>query len=130
MDESVASQLVPAPEIRENGGKRRPRLLLIQPLVGIGDMIWHKPWIDHLAAHYDVILATKPTVKPRLLFDGDYAIADFLMIERSMRGKRGKHDGLIGFSDGGGFSGGKSGSLPGVASQCPLHAGNTHGRDS
>lgn len=97
MDESVASQLVPASEIRENGGKRRPRLLLIQPLVGIGDMIWHKPWIDHLAAHYDVILATKPTVKPRLLFDGDHAIADFLMIERSMRGKRGKHDGLIGF---------------------------------
>ncbi|MEL0023371.1 MAG: hypothetical protein VW934_03870, partial [Alphaproteobacteria bacterium] len=80
MDESVASQLVPAPEIRENGGKRRPRLLLIQPLVGIGDMIWHKPWIDHLAAHYDVILATKPTVNARRVFDGDYAIADFLMI--------------------------------------------------
>jgi heptosyltransferase-2 len=97
MCESVASQLVPAYEIRENGVQRRPRLLLIQPLVGIGDMIWHKPWIDHLAAHYDVILATKPTVKARLLFDADHAITDFLMIERSMRGKRGKHDGLIGF---------------------------------
>ena len=24
------------------------KLVIFQPLVGIGDMIWHKPWIDQL----------------------------------------------------------------------------------
>ena len=41
------------------------RLLVIQPLVGIGDMLWHKPWIDLLASRCDVTLATKPTVKAK-----------------------------------------------------------------
>ena len=44
-------------ETPEEGTPRR-RLLVIQPLVGIGDMVWHKPWIDYLADFYDVILAT------------------------------------------------------------------------
>jgi hypothetical protein len=25
------------------------KLLVIEPLVGIGDLIWHKPWLDRLA---------------------------------------------------------------------------------
>ena len=29
-------------------------ILVIQPLVGIGDMIWHKPWIDSLIKDYRV----------------------------------------------------------------------------
>ena len=44
------------------------KLLVIQPLVGIGDMIWHKPWIDYLCSHNQVILATKPSVQAPVLF--------------------------------------------------------------
>ena len=44
-------------------------LLVIQPLVGIGDMIWHKPWIDHLARTHKVTLMTKPSVQADVIFE-------------------------------------------------------------
>ena len=72
-------------------------ILIIQPLVGIGDMIWHKPWIDALIADYQVTLATKPTVQAPIIFHGTPASFQLMMIERSLRGKRGRHDGLSGF---------------------------------
>ena len=81
--------------LAETGGGR-PRLLVVQPLVGIGDMVWHKPWIDHLAAHFDVILACKPTAKAPILFTGTDGITDWIPIERSLRGRRGRHDGPLG----------------------------------
>ena len=74
----------------------RRRLLVVQPLVGIGDMVWHKPWIDHLATRFDVILAAKPTAKSEVVFHGTDGIIDWLDIDRSLRGRRGRHDGLSG----------------------------------
>ena len=70
----------------------RQRLLVVQPLVGIGDMVWHKPWIDHLAAHFDLVLAAKPTARSKVLFHGTDGIVEWLDIDRSMRGRRGRHD--------------------------------------
>ena len=75
---------------------QRQRLLVVQPLVGIGDMVWHKPWIDHLAAHFDVILAAKPTAMSEVLFHGTDGIVERLDIDRSLRGHRGRHDGIAG----------------------------------
>ena len=71
-------------------------MLVVQPLVGIGDMVWHKPWIDHLADFYDVILATKPTVQASVLFAETPGVVEILDIDRSQRGKRGQHDGIMG----------------------------------
>lgn len=76
---------------------RRRRLLVVQPLVGIGDMVWHKPWIDHLATRFDVILAAKPTAKSKVVFHGTDGIVDWFDIDRSLRGRQGRHDGLSGF---------------------------------
>jgi heptosyltransferase-2 len=73
------------------------KLLIVQPLVGIGDMIWHKPWIDHLCLGNKVVLATKPTVQASVLFHSTDGLIDILPIERSQRGKRGRHDGWSGF---------------------------------
>jgi heptosyltransferase-2 len=73
------------------------KLLIIQPLVGIGDMIWHKPWIDYLCGKNSVVLATKPTVQAPVLFAATKGLVDILPIERSQRGKRGRHDGWQGF---------------------------------
>ena len=77
-------------------GGPRQRLLVVQPLVGIGDMVWHKPWIDHLAGHFEVILAAKPTARSQVLFHGTDGIVDWLDIDRSLRGRRGRHDGFAG----------------------------------
>ena len=82
-------------ETPEEGTPRR-RLLVIQPLVGIGDMVWHKPWIDYLADFYDVILATKPTVQASVLFAETPGVVEILDIDRSQRGQRGQHDGIMG----------------------------------
>jgi len=87
---SPASSLFP-----EDMSQRR-RLLVVQPLVGIGDMVWHKPWIDHLASRFDVILAAKPTAKSTVVFHGTEGITDWLDIDRSLRGRRGRHDGVAG----------------------------------
>jgi len=72
-------------------------VLVIQPLVGIGDMIWHKPWIDELARTHKVTLMTKPTVQAEVIFEGAPANFSVLRLERSIRGRRGRHDGPIGF---------------------------------
>ena len=72
-------------------------LLVIQPLVGIGDMIWHKPWIDHLARTCKVTLMTKPSVQADVVFEGAPASFSVMKLERSIRGKRGRHDGMAGF---------------------------------
>ena len=72
------------------------RLLVIQPLVGIGDMLWHKPWIDLLASRCDVTLATKPTVKATTIFHDAPAGFQILDIDRSQRGTTGRHDGILG----------------------------------
>ena len=87
---SSLSSLSPDPK------SARKRLLVVQPLVGIGDMVWHKPWIDHLAGGFDVILAAKPTAHAKTLFHGTDGIVGWLDIDRSMRGRRGRHDGLAG----------------------------------
>ena len=79
-----------------SAGGDRPRLLIVQPLVGIGDMVWHKPWIDHLSAHFDVTLACKPTAKAPTLFSGTDGITGWIPIERSLRGRKGRHDGPLG----------------------------------
>jgi len=72
-------------------------ILVIQPLVGIGDMIWHKPWIDRLAAKTKITLAAKPTAQPAILFPANHHPAlTHLPIQRSMRGKQGRHDGISG----------------------------------
>ena len=71
-------------------------LLVIQPLVGIGDMIWHKPWIDDLIAQNDVILATKPSAQPHILFADSLNKMRILPILRKIRGQKGRHDGLLG----------------------------------
>jgi heptosyltransferase-2 len=72
------------------------RLLVIQPLVGIGDMLWHKPWIDLLASHCDVTLATKPTAKAKTIFHDAPTGFQVLDIDRSQRGTTGRHDGVLG----------------------------------
>lgn len=95
MSVTHSPQLMPT-NAEDATSSARQRLLVIQPLVGIGDMVWHKPWIDHLSTVYDIILATKPTVQAHHLFAGTPNVVSILPIERSLRGRKGKHDGFFG----------------------------------
>ena len=39
---------------------KKVKLLIIQPMVGIGDMIWHKPWLDVAIERHEVSILAKP----------------------------------------------------------------------
>ena len=71
-------------------------LLVLQPLVGIGDMVWHKPWIDQLIETQDVYLVTKMASHPQVLFSSSLKADKIIALDRNIRGVKGRHDGLFG----------------------------------
>lgn len=78
-----------------------PRLPLavVQPLPGIGDMVWHVAHIRALAAWAGgpVTLMTKPRSLADQLLAGDPAVRDVRWIDMNPAGAQGRHDGPIGF---------------------------------
>ena len=75
----------------------RQKLLVIEPLVGIGDLIWHKPWLDWLAGRFDLWLLAKPTCRAEVILHDTVRPDQILPLDRSLRGRKGRHDGCIGF---------------------------------
>ncbi len=69
-------------------------VLVLQPLPGIGDMVWHLPALNALAASRGrVMVMTKPrSLSDQLLLDSD-AVSGVVWLERAS----GKHDGLVGY---------------------------------
>lgn len=77
--------------------RRRERrgTLIVQPLPGIGDMVWHLPHIHRIAASSGdgvVSILTKPRSRANELLAGDKTVDKILWLERNP----GKHDGLTG----------------------------------
>jgi len=76
---------------------RGPRegTLVVQPLPGIGDMIWHLGHIHSIAMAEGapVSVITKPRSRARELFAADSAVKEVLWLERNP----GRHDGILGF---------------------------------
>ena len=72
---------------------------LVQPLPGIGDMVWHLPHIRAVAAHVGepVTLIAKPRALADQVLDGDPAIRDIMLVDLNPEGRRGAHDGPMGF---------------------------------
>ncbi|PPQ34667.1 glycosyltransferase family 9 protein, partial [Rhodopila globiformis] len=72
---------------------------VVQPLPGIGDMVWHLPHIRAIAACIGepVTLITKPRSLADELFAGDPAVAEVFWIDLNPAGRRGAHDGIRGF---------------------------------
>ncbi len=73
---------------------------MIQPLPGIGDMVWHLPHIRAIAAHAGapVTLLAKPRSLADQLLAGDPAVADVQWVDLNPNGRRGVHDGIGGFA--------------------------------
>jgi heptosyltransferase-2 len=70
-----------------------------QLLPGIGDMIWHLPHIRAIAAHvgHPVTLIAKPRSRADQIFSAEHTICDVVWLDRNPKGRRGHHDGSIGF---------------------------------
>ena len=76
--------------------KKNKRVLIILPAIGIGDVVWVKPWIDEAIKSKEVFLMTKPTSFAEVVFH-EHQDLNHIMLDRSKRGERGEHDGLNGF---------------------------------
>ncbi|MCE2516831.1 MAG: glycosyltransferase family 9 protein [Alphaproteobacteria bacterium] len=72
------------------------RTLVIQPMVGIGDMVWHKPWLDAMIAARPITLMAKPSAQAAAVMM-DHPELAITPLHRSERGKKGQHDGWLGF---------------------------------
>jgi heptosyltransferase-2 len=72
---------------------------VVQPLPGIGDMVWHVPHIRALAAHAGapVTLLAKPRSLADQLLANEPSISDVLWVDLNPSGRRGAHDGVDGF---------------------------------
>lgn len=69
------------------------KVLVLQPLPGIGDMVWHLPALHALAARYGpVTVMTKARSCADQLLEGNPAVAHVIWLERAP----GRHAGLLG----------------------------------
>ncbi len=75
-----------------------PPVAVVQPLPGIGDMVWHLPHIRAIAAMSGapVTLLAKPRSLAGQLFAGEPAVEAILPLDLNPAGRRGTHDGVIG----------------------------------
>ncbi|MSO76504.1 MAG: lipopolysaccharide heptosyltransferase family protein [Alphaproteobacteria bacterium] len=72
----------------------KPTTAVIQPLPGIGDMVWHGPALHALAGHHGpILLVARPRSRARQLFAADPAIGHVEYLGRD-RGALGKLAGL------------------------------------
>ena len=74
----------------------RFRTLVIQPLPGIGDMVWHLPHLHAIAAASPderVSVLAKPRSRADILLRADESIDEVIWLER----KPGQHDGFLGW---------------------------------
>ncbi|HEY4044630.1 MAG TPA: glycosyltransferase family 9 protein [Rhodopila sp.] len=72
---------------------------IIQPLPGIGDMVWHLPHIRAIAAYAGqaVTLLTKPRSLADQLLGNEPAVSGIVWLDLNPSGRRGVHDGIGGF---------------------------------
>ena len=71
------------------------RLLVLQPLPGIGDMLWHLPHIRALARYAGgpVTLAAKPRSHADQIFAAEDTVQDVVWVDRNPKDAHGLHDG-------------------------------------
>ncbi len=74
----------------------KKKILMIQPMIGIGDLIWVKPWIDEAITRHEVIFMSKPSACAATILS-EHPGLRMISLCRSQRGKTGKHDGILGF---------------------------------
>ena len=74
------------------------KVLVIQPKIGMGDMIIYLPYIHAISKHYNnsVTILVKDNSRAKELLADDKHIKEILFLDRTKE-KRGSHDGIKGF---------------------------------
>ena len=74
------------------------KVLVIQPKIGMGDMIIYLPYIHAIAKYYNesVSILVKDNSRAKELFADDKYIKEILSLDRN-KDKSGSHDGIKGF---------------------------------
>ncbi len=81
-----------------NNSNDYPKIALWHHHLGIGDLIWHIPYMRALAKHSKdgkVTLITRPSTMPHRLLADEDCVSDILIFDRKPRkseGRKGKHD--------------------------------------
>jgi heptosyltransferase-2 len=72
---------------------------VVQPLPGIGDMIWHLGHIRAIAAHVGdpITLVAKPRSAADQIFRAETTVREVVWLDRNPDRRRGRHDGGLGF---------------------------------
>jgi heptosyltransferase-2 len=65
-------------------------------MVGIGDMVWHKPWLDLIISRHDIALMAKPSAQAAAVMM-DHPDLVHVSLHRAERGQKSHHDGVAGF---------------------------------
>ena len=75
------------------------KVLVIQPKIGMGDMIIYLPYIHAISKKYGVpvSLLVKNNSRASDLLSDDKSINKIILLERNSRSKKGLHDGIRGF---------------------------------
>ncbi len=71
------------------------KVAVVQPLPGIGDMIWHLAHIRAIAAHVGepITLIAKPRSAGDQIFSGEQTVRDVVWLDRNPDAGDGRHDG-------------------------------------
>ena len=74
-------------------------VLVVQPLPGIGDMVWHLPHLRAIAAHAGgpVTVMAKPRSLADQLLASEPAVSEVIWVDMNPPNRRGMHDGIGGF---------------------------------
>ena len=77
----------------------RPPVAVVQPLPGIGDMVWHVPHVRAIAEWADVpvTVLTKPRSLADQLLANEASVSRVMWIDINPVGRTGVHDGIGGF---------------------------------
>ena len=77
-------QLLPAYQIIEKSVPPRSRLLVNKAPVGLGDVVWQKPWIDNITRENGIILAKKLKTHVLRLFACKPHVAETLLLKSAL----------------------------------------------
>lgn len=87
---------------KSNNNHNHPKIALWHHHLGIGDLVWHIPYMRALAAHskdQKITLITRPSTMPHDLLAHEECVGDILIFDRKPRkseGRKGLHDGYNG----------------------------------